>query len=209
MNSENMESLRTEQPLEAAAPENRTRAPAAPPPETGPDLAGKQKKKKPSALKALLRFLVKLLILAALGWALLTWVLGIFVVHDNNMFPTLRDGDLLITYRLQPISRGAVVAYTVNGERRFGRVAGVAGDVIEMDGEGHYTVNGGVPYETIYYDTRSDEGSDVFYPYTVPEDSLFILNDLRDNSDDSRRFGAVDQADTDGCAALQLRRRGW
>lgn len=166
-------------------------------------------KKKPSAFKALLRFLLKLLIVAAIGWALLTFVLGVFVVHTNDMYPAIRDGDLLITYRIGPPTRGAIIAYTVNGERRFGRVVGAAGDVIEMDTEGHYTVNDGVPYETIYYDTRSDPDSPVVYPYTVPPDSLFVLNDLRDNLSDSRRFGAIPLRDTDGCAALQLRRRGW
>ena len=72
-------------------------------------------KKKPSAFKALLRFLLKLLIVAAIGWALLTFVLGVFVVHTNDMYPAIRDGDLLITYRIGPPTRGAIIAYTVNG----------------------------------------------------------------------------------------------
>lgn len=195
----------------AAPPREAERRPKSAParPEQGAEPGPEGPKKKPGAGKALLRLLLKLGLLAAIGWALLSFVLGVFVVHSNDMYPALRDGDLLITYRIAAPARGEVVAYTVNGERRFGRVAGVAGDVIAMDAEGHYTVNGGVPYETIFYDTRSDPDSGIVYPYTVPAGTVFVLNDLRDNFGDSRRFGAIPLPDTDGSAALQLRRRGW
>lgn len=161
-------------------------------------------------LRALLRLLIKLAVAAGLCWALLSFVLGVYVVHSNDMYPAVRDGDLCITFRLKAPAKGDVVAYTDgDGVRHFGRVAAAAGDVIDLDADGHYTVNGGVPYETIYYATRPDPASGLRYPYTVPEGEVFLLNDLRDNPTDSRRFGAIPLTETDGSLALLLRRRGW
>lgn len=180
----------------AASPEEQ--------PETAPG-----KKKKKSTEKALLRLLIKLAVIALIGWLLLTFVIGIFVVHTNDMYPAVRDGDLLITWRIDPPERGAIVAYTVNGERRFGRVVGIAGDVIEIGEGGYFRLNGGVPIETVYYETARDPESEQVYPYTVPEDAVFVLNELRENTGDSRRFGAVPAADTDGSVGLLLRRRSW
>ena len=83
------------------------------------------------------------------------------------------------------------------------------GDVIDMDEEGNYTVNGNAPFETVYYETKSVQGSPVNYPYTVGEDELFVLCDLRDNGADSRSFGGIKTGDTDGGIVLLLRRRSW
>jgi signal peptidase I len=46
------------------------------------------------------------------------------------------------------------------------------------------------------------------YPYTVPEDSYFVLCDFRTSSDDSRSYGAVPKEDLDGKIITILRRRG-
>ena len=94
----------------------------------------------------LLRFLLKLVAVAVISWVLLTYVLGIFVVHSNDMFPALRDGDLCITWKLRKPVYGDIVSYNYDGTRRFGRVVGMPGDVIDIDDEsGAYTLNGLVP----------------------------------------------------------------
>ena len=168
------------------------------------------KPKKPHrALTAFLRFTLKLAVVAGLIWALLTYVFGIYVIHTNDMFPAVRDGDLLITYRIGDRLRGDVISYTVDGQRRFGRVVAIAGDVVEMNGDGTYMIGGVIPYESIYYETRPEPESGLEYPYTVPDGCVFVLNDLRDNTGDSRRFGAIPLTDTDGSAVLLLRRRTW
>ncbi len=165
--------------------------------------------KKDSAAAAGLRLGIKLLILAGLLLLTLHFVLGVFVVHTNDMYPAVRDGDLFISLRLRRPARGDVIAYRAHGERRFGRVVGVEGDVIEMDEGGCFRVNGAIPDETVFYETRPAAGADVSYPCTVGSGELFVLNDLRDNSGDSRLFGAVPCEDTEGSLILLLRRRGW
>ena len=80
---------------------------------------------------------------------------------------------------------------------------------MEIDAEGHYTVNGNVPFETIYYETKSAEDSAVTYPCILGEGELFVLNDMRESMKDSREFGPIQEKDVDGSLALLLRRRGW
>ena len=158
----------------------------------------------------LLRFLLKLVVIAVMTWAILHFVLGIYVVHSNDMYPALRDGDLCITWKLKKPVYGDIVAYNCDGTRRFGRVVGMPGDIIDIDDEsGTYTLNGGVPDETIYYETRKDAEIPQFYPSTVGDQGVFLMNDYRENTADSRRFGTIPLDFTDGGVAIMLRRRSW
>ena len=166
-------------------------------------------REKRRTLRALRNLLIKLAVLALAGYLLLNYVVGIYVVHSNDMYPAVRDGDLLITYRLADYLNGNIVSYTYGGKRYFGRIVGVPGDVVEIDDEGRYTVNGSMPFETVYYETRAAELSEVSYPFTVGEGEYFVLNDLRENLSDSRSFGGIPEEDMDGSAALMMRRRGW
>ncbi len=159
--------------------------------------------------KALLRLAIKIGAVCAVAALLLHFVFGIFAVHTNDMYPAVRDGDLCITYRLSAYGYDQIIAYHHQGRTYFGRVVGLPGDVIDMDEEGNYTVNGNAPFETVYYETKSVQGSPVNYPYTVGEDELFVLCDLRDNGADSRSFGGIKTGDTDGGIVLLLRRRSW
>jgi hypothetical protein len=38
---------------------------------------------------------------------------------------------------------------------------------------------------------------------------MFVLNDLRDNTGDSRIYGAIPRSETEGSLVLLLRRRSW
>ena len=167
----------------------------------------KQKTEKQKAIRALVKLLIKIAALAVIGAIVLTFVGGLFVSHDNNMFPAIGDGDLAITYRLGGYYRNDIVVYEEGGKNHFGRVIAVAGDVVEISEEGGLKVNGLVPYETIYFDTRPNESSNITYPYTVKEGEVFILNDFRDNDSDSRLFGSLSQLK--GKVVLLIRRRGF
>ena len=133
---------------------------------------------------------------------LLTFVVGVHVNHSVSMAPAMRDGDLVITNRLGSLYADSVVWY--NG--KFGRIVGVPGDTIYID-ENKFTVNGNVLQEIIYYETLPGEG--ITYPYTVPENSYFILNDFRDDTQDSRTYGAIPKSEIEGTVCLELRRRGF
>ena len=118
----------------------------------------------------------------------------------------IKDGDLCLVYRLGKLEEGAAVAYERNGEICFGRIAAKAGDTVDIRGD-VLTVNGMNVLEEVVYPTTA-EGSTIEYPYTVPADSYFILNDYRAEVTDSRAGGAIKKDSIKGRIIFIMRRRG-
>lgn len=177
-------------------------------------LNSKDRKKNPGVssqktLRAAKQLAIKLAVIVVFLFLLLEFVVGIFVVHNNDMYPAVRDGDLCITYRLQKPGYGNLLSYKADGKRHFGRIIGLPGDVIAIDDSGYYTVNGSSPNETSYYRTDTVPGSSIVFPYTVEKGQIFVLSDYRDVGNDSRIYGAISKSDTDGTVCLLLRRRSW
>ena len=171
---------------------------------------GKGKRKGPrrrrSFKESLARLLAKIAVIAIAIYVLTQIVGGVFVAHDNNMFPAVRDGDLCITFRLGGYYNGDVVAFEQDGMTTFGRVVGIPGDVIDITEETGLMVNGMTPYEVVYYKTKPQDPA-VTYPYTVQDGEWFVLCDQREDAPDSRTFGGVTAPK--GKIVLQLRRRGF
>ena len=168
-----------------------------------------KKKKKKTTLELFLGFLLKLAVIAAAVWAVLAFVLGVTIHYGNNMFPALRDGDLIVAYRLQRPYLNAAVLYRHDGELRMGRVVGMPGNEVNVTEDGLLTINGTAPAEEVFYPTYPAEAAELTYPYTVGNGQVFILNDFRSDTNDSRSFGAVDMQDVIGPVLLTIRRRGF
>ena len=152
--------------------------------------------------------LLKIIIIGLAIFVVFRFLILVMVVHDNDNYPMVHDGDLLIFQRTADTSKyysGDLIVYEVDGKNRTGRVAGLPGDTVEIS-ETSYTVNGINPYESVYYNTLPAESEQVTYPFTVPENKIFVLADYRDKGKDSRTFGAVIPK---GKIILQLRHRGF
>ena len=206
---------RPAQTEEKAPPDPRPGAPAAG--EGAPAEASEQdgktkppkKRKKKSTARLLISLLIKLALIAAVIWGLLSFVLGVTIHYGNNMYPAIRDGDLIIAYRLQRPYLNAAVLYKHDGRLCMGRVVGMPGNEINITEGGALTVNGVAPAEEVFYPTFRSEAAGIAYPYTVGEDQVFILNDFRTDVSDSRSFGSVDKSDVIGPVLLMMRRRGF
>lgn len=150
---------------------------------------------------------LRVLFLVLAGWILFSFVFLITQVSGNDMFPAVKDGDLVIGFRLQrEYVKNDVVVYTVNGQTHIGRVAARANDVVALDESGTLLVNGTVQSGEIMYPTYAKEGME--YPYCVPEGQVFILGDYRTQTEDSRDFGSIPLEDVQGKVITILRRRG-
>ena len=150
--------------------------------------------------------ILKLLVVALLIWLALTYIFGVFRLSGNNMYPMLKDGDLCITYRLDPYYSTDVVAYRVGDEICFGRIVARAGDTVDGDSTG-LVVNGGHPSEEIFYSTQMWD-TELELPVTLSEGELVVLNDFREDLQDSRTYGIIHEDDLEGKVIFIFRRRG-
>ena len=174
--------------------------------------AGEHRQKPPRPLTArqmLVRLLAKIAAIVVVVILVLTFVLGLDVHYGNNMFPAVRDGDLLLTFRLQEPHINDVVLYRHDGQTCVGRVIALEGHEVDISDEGQLKVNGIIPAEEVFYPTFRDESASVKYPYSVEGGKVFILNDFREDVNDSRCFGAIDESDVMGSMLLVIRRRGF
>lgn len=144
-----------------------------------------------------------------------TFVVQAFKIPSGSMKDTLLIGDHILVNKfiygvklpyLQKViipignpDRGDIVVFKfpVEPEKDFiKRVVGIAGDTIE--GRNKKIFVNGKPIEERYTKTTDPtvypagiQARDNFGPITVPEDSLFVMGDNRDQSFDSRFWGFV------------------
>ena len=167
--------------------------------------------KKGRTADPIIKLAFKLAALAAAVFLLTRFVFGVSIYHGDNMFPALRDGDLVIISRLSRPARSDIVLYEdpQDGKLRFSRVIGLEGMEIDITQTGELKTNGYVPQESIFYRTEQIEGSSIAFPLTVPEGQIFILDDYRTIGRDSRVFGPVESSRIEGKVIYTVRRRGF
>ena len=166
----------------------------------------KPKRRRKTTRDYVIEFVIKVVVTVIAVWVLLAFIAGVHVNHGNSAYPMIKDGDLVITYRIGALERGEEIAYEAGGKTCFGRIVAKSGDEVEIT-ESCVMVNGYMVTEDVVYPTTA-EGSKITFPYIVPEDSVFVLNDFRSDINDSRTFGAVPLNDCEGKVILVVRRRG-
>lgn len=139
--------------------------------------------------------------------AVLVLVLGFMRRYDtvsvpdwnDQMYPAVQPGGRVLVRRnmrrAADFSRGDIVAYAARGAEgisaRFGRVAGLPGDRVEVRDSGEVLVNGEpvVWGSELYVSARADLQA---RQEVVPEGALFLLNDKRSSAlADSRKLGPI------------------
>jgi len=151
--------------------------------------------------KSPVRELIETLVFALLiALVVRTFVVEVYRVDGTSMENTLHSEERVLVnkfiYRLRPPKPGEVVVfrYPLQPDRHFiKRVIAVEGQTVELKGGKVYV--DGEPFPEV--DTIRATGAD-FGPFTVPEDSIFVLGDNRTNSEDSRVFGEVPLANVRG-----------
>ncbi len=191
-------------------------------PETSDPLTSDEKAAPPSARKAgqpsshgkkkglareVREFIIRVAATLVIVWLTLTFLFGIYMSHSDACSPMVKDGDLCITWRPAVPSQGDVIVYRHNGATGFGRVAAVSGDRVEIR-DGVVWVNGYVAAQELQNSTLpgADAGE---FPLTVPENSVFVLNDNLSDVNDSRTYGAIPIDECCGSVVFLMRRRGF
>jgi signal peptidase I len=168
--------------------------------------AAKKPKKKKTALNYAVSLLLKLLCTALALWVIFTFIAGVHICHTNSAYPTIRDGEFCLTYRRADLKQGTMIIYKHGNKVKFGRVIAFGGDKVEIFND-YIAVNDYGISENVVYPT-SPEGSAFSYPYQVPKNCVFVLNDYRSDISDSRTYGGIPLDDVEGAVVFTMRMRG-
>lgn len=124
-------------------------------------------------------------------------------VDGSSMLPTLRDGEFVLVnklaYRLGTPTRGDIIVFRSTTEADLDlikRVVGLPGDRVTIGG-GRLSVNGQILTETYINAAPNYNGE-----WRVPEGSLFVLGDNRNDSSDSHMWGYLPEQNVIGKALL-------
>lgn len=136
-------------------------------------------------------------------------ILGIGVVKGSSMEPALKEGDLFLFSRLDKLYHSGDIVLAVKDNRKdaIKRVVAIPKDTINEILAGLVLINDeplDEPY--IYEETHKKTG--VNYPVTMRMDEYFLMGDSRENSQDSRNYGAVKKTEIYGRVIAVFRYSG-
>ena len=152
---------------------------------------------------------IKVAVVVAAVALVFTTVYGACRSTDSDMAPMVKDGDLVLFYRLsKDYVVGDLVVLKFDGRAEVRRVVATAGDTVNIT-EAGLIVNGALQQEPDIYQPTRRYDNELAFPIVVGAGQVFVLGDARDNATDSRIYGLVDEEDTLGTVITLIRRRGF
>jgi len=148
----------------------------------------------------------------------ITFVVQHFQIPTGSMIPKLLIGDFVLVNKMayarpvlpleglilpcKPIVRKDIIVFKWPGDLTkdyVKRVIGLGGEKVELRARRLYVNDQAVdePY-AVYKDPPAYSTNESYGPIVVPEGSLFVLGDNRDDSADSRTWGFVPLANVKG-----------
>lgn len=133
-------------------------------------------------------WVISIVVAVVLAFFIRQFIVELYIVDGPSMRPTLQSQERLVVnkfiYRFRAPEKGEVLVFRYPrdpGRDFIKRVIATPGDTIEIR-SGHVFVNDQLLNEPYILDTTRSE-----YPKaTVPEGTIFVMGDNRNNSEDSR-----------------------
>lgn len=147
------------------------------------------------------REVLQTLILAVVLYFLIDLVVARVRVENISMLPTLQPGEFVLVnkmaYEMGDFERGDIVVFHYSPEEDYiKRVIGLPGDEVTV-GNGQVVVNGQLLNEPYISAPPQYTGT-----WNVPDGSLFVLGDNRNQSSDSHRWGFIEEDSVIGKALV-------
>lgn len=147
------------------------------------------------------REVLQTLILAVVLYFLIDLVVARVRVENISMLPTLQPGEFVLVnkmaYEMGDFERGDIVVFHYSPEEDYiKRVIGLPGDEVTV-GNGQVVVNGQLLDEPYISAPPQYTGT-----WNVPDGSLFVLGDNRNQSSDSHRWGFIEEDSVIGKALV-------
>ncbi|GHT79927.1 signal peptidase I [Actinomycetota bacterium] len=173
-----------------------------------------QQKQNPGVLRTLLEFALALVIALALTWAIKTFLVEPFEVPSGSMETTIMTNDKIladkISYNFTPIVKGDIIVFAdkaVQDRTLVKRVIATGGQTVDFRNGIVYV--DGIPLYEPYTNGANNaplnqhlNNMSIEYPFEVPEGQLWVMGDNRENSADSRYFGAITETSVYGKAIM-------
>ena len=145
--------------------------------------------------KCRIRLCFDVLITVAVVYILFSVLFGIAVIRGDSMEPNLKNGSIVLFYRMDKnYRRDDIVLLRPDGrdELLVKRVVAVGNDTVVIDSKTGAVQINGAPEKTRFLPGKTlPKSSGVKYPLKVPFHCVFVLGDNRETSVDSRVIGTV------------------
>lgn len=157
-------------------------------------------------------FWLSFIFICLLWLALMVWRLGWlpYQVQTGSMQQTLPDKDWVVLdtseYELSRLNRGDIVLFQhpETGDQTLQRIIGLPGERITVHGGGLFIDGSWISEPYISEQLNQQRIPQGVVEMTVPEQALFVMADNRDNSRDSRYWGAIKWADIQGAVIYHV-----
>lgn len=168
-----------------------------------------EQKKGPSLKEDILKLIYKIVFILLLVFLFFTFIFGVARIENLSMEPNIKNGDLIVFYRLDKnyvATNVAVIKY--KGKVSALRVVATGGDTVDIDQNG-LIINGNHQTEPEAGKNTLAVKGGIDYPIRLKPGEVFLLGDNREDSVDSRMFGPVKEKDTLGELMTVIRRRNF
>ena len=153
-------------------------------------------------IKELMPYLIIIIVVVLIR----TFVVTPVRVDGSSMYPTLKNGEILILKKFdKTYDRFDVVVVKYNGERLVKRIIGLPGEHIVYKDSKLYVNDELIDEKFLPSDLTFDDFDNILLGKNfIPEDYYFVVGDNRNNSTDSRIIGFIPKNDILGVTNFRL-----
>lgn len=151
----------------------------------------------------MIRLIKKIVLIVITLFLIHTYIGSMFIYYNNNMFPSIRDGDLCF---IEKYDKHTHIDDVVLYNNTLYRVIARENQEVNITEKGILTVDG---QQVLSVTNSLLQRGDITYPIKLERGELFVLNDYREEISDSREFNTIQEKDITGKIFFLIRRRGF